>query len=423
MTSLIAAAVEPATPSLGATPATRHLVLAPVPEVGRPNPAPQAQPQPALTALSRVRGGMYSSTVDLIRFADGSTAHTDLIRLNPNIDAYSLDFAGISPRRLAHYREEPWQQASHHSAATRREITEVLANSYPAVSTAELTRRLRERGHNLGTAEIRRHEAIAATQAAIWHLTDGLELDTQPLDRPVSARARIGEHPSARPVGLTDGRLDWHTPLPAGETVYLELTLADALQLRSFSFTVGSRAGRHEVEIRLEKSTDGQRWSPVSRSAVTLADRRPYGRRWNRPLGLAATLASANAAAGYQGHRHYRLAATGPADRDGLLDLRGIALEIGNARRYRNNERVVHLYELLLDQAADTTLPAHHAHARLLIGSSTPTGPSEYTPVVALALPRASAPSHRVVPVQPGLSIPGLNPSAPRPNQESTDVR
>ena len=70
MTSLIAAAVEPATPSLGATPATRHLVLAPVPEVGRPNPAPQAQPQPALTALSRVRGGMYSSTVDLIRFAD-----------------------------------------------------------------------------------------------------------------------------------------------------------------------------------------------------------------------------------------------------------------------------------------------------------------------------------------------------------------
>lgn len=99
MTSLIAAAVESATPSLDATPVTtRRLVLVPVPEVGRPSAAPQAQP--TLTALSRVRGGMYSSTVDLIRFADGSTAHTDLIRLNPNIDAYSLDFAGVSPRQL-----------------------------------------------------------------------------------------------------------------------------------------------------------------------------------------------------------------------------------------------------------------------------------------------------------------------------------
>lgn len=417
--TLLAASHDPATLL---APSRRLAGATAAPEAVRwPSPEELPPAPPALTALSRVRGGMYSSTVDLIRFADGSTAHTDLIRLNPNIDAYSLDFGGISPRRLAHYREVPWQQTS--TAWWRSEITQVLANSYPAVSTGELTRRLRERGHHLGAAEIRRHEAIAATQAAIWRLTDGLELDTQPLDVPIAAGARIGDHPSARPVEVAAGRLDWHTPLPAGETVYLELTLADALQLRSFSFTLGSRAGRHAVEISLEQSTDGLRWSPVSRSAVELGVRRPAGRRWHRRLGVAATLASAHAAAGHRGHRHYRLAATGPWDRDGLLDLRDIALEVGSGRRFRNNERVVYLYELLLDQATGTAASPPAQPARLLIGSSTPNGPAEFTPLVALVPPQRSAPSHRVVPLQPGLSIPGLALSESQPNQEPTHVR
>ncbi len=448
-------------------------------------------PAPLATPLSRVRGGMYSSTVDLIRFADGSTAHTDLIRLNPNIDAYSLDFGGRSPRRLAHYREASWHQAPQRSARWRREITRLLTNSYPAVSTTELTRRLRESGYPLGTGEIRRHEAIAATQAAIWHLTNGLELDVQPLDAPIAARARIGAHPAARPLAAA-GSLEWHTPLPAGETAYLELTLAEALQLRSYAFTVGARTGRHPVEIRLEQSTDGVRWNPVSGSAITLDARGSAGRRLRRRLGVTATLASADAAAGHRGHRHYRLAASGPLERDGLLDLRQVAIDLGSGQRFRNNDRVVYLYDLLLDRTAgidagpalrqpadhdpagmtgpftlagtaatvstssarvvdaegnllwgpidpgtsfylrhslvradrvEVRLRPYQAHARLLLGSSTPGGPAEFTPLVALAAPQPPASTRHAIEIQPG-TVPGSTPSeVSRPKQEPIHVR
>ncbi len=440
-----------------------------------------------MPALSRVRGGLYSSTVDLIRFADGTTAHTDLIRLNPNIDAYSLDFAGLSPRRLAHYHEAPWQQAPRTAGPWRDEITRLLANSYPAVPTAELTRRLRESGYPLGPGEIRRHEAIAATQAAIWRLTNGLELDTQPLDRPVAARARIGEHPSSRPIDAATGRLDWHTPLPAGETVYLELTLADARLLQSYSVTVGSRTGKHELELHLEQSADAVRWSRVSRSTMQLGPRRPTGRPVHRRLGSTATLASTHAA-GQRGHQHYRLAVTGPLERDGLLDLRDIRVEVGG-RRFRNNERVVYLYDLLLARATGTepvlrpqsaghaevsgpfvlaggsatvtaaaaqvvdadgaplwgpidpgttfylrhqlapadrvevSLRPHQAHARLLLGASTPGGPAEFTPLVTLAVPQPTDPEPVVLPLRPDAGAPGAPPSeVSRSNQEPTDV-
>ena len=381
---------------------------------------PSARP---VAAFSRMRGGMYSSTVDLIRFADGSTAHTDLIRLNPNIDAYSVDFGGVSPRRLAHYREAPWRHAPASANRWHREITRVLAHSYPAVSTAELTRRLREHGYP-GTAEIRRHEAIAATQAAIWRLTNGLDLDTQPLDVPVAARARIGDHPSSRLVERDRGRLDWHTPLPAGESVHLELALAEALQLRSFSFTLGARTGRHGVEIRLEQSADGVRWSPVSRSAIEVGERRPAGRHWHRRLGTAATLSSASAATGPLGHSHYRLTAQGPWDRDGLLDLRDIRLAVGAGRRFRNIARVVTLYELIIPEGADSRPVLPLQQARLLIGSSTPAGPAEFTPLVALLPSPPSATPHHVIPIRPELRVPGLHPSvASQPKQEPIHVR
>ena len=425
MTSLIDTDVAPAYAlDAGGTPPSRpRPILSDVSAQGA-NHHPAGHATTALTALSRVRGGMYSSTVDLIRFADGTTAHTDLIRLNPNIDAYSVDFGGISPRRLAHYREAAWRHAPVAVSGSHQAIARLLGHGYPAVPTAELTRRLREAGYPLGTAEIRQHEAIAATQAAIWRLTNGLELDTQPLDVPVTAKARIGEHPSGRPVRREDGRLNWHTPLPAGETVYLELTLAEALQLRSFGFTLGARTGRHEVEIWLEQSADGVRWNPVSRSAIGIGEQRPAVRHWHRRLGSAATLASANPAAGHLGHRHYRLAAQGPWDRDGLLDLRDVRLEVGSGRRFRNNERVVYLYELLLADAVQAGPVVPLQQARLLIGSSTPTGPSEFTPLVALLPSAPSATPHHVVPIRPDLTIPGLHPSASsRPNQESTHVR
>ena len=121
-----------------------------------------------ITRMTRYRGGTYSSTVDTVVFADGTSARTDLIRLNPNIDAYSLDFHGVSPRHLSHYREVGWWAARRPSAIRwQTEITRILAAGYPFRSTAELTRRLTAAGYDLGAAEIRPHEAIAATQAAI----------------------------------------------------------------------------------------------------------------------------------------------------------------------------------------------------------------------------------------------------------------
>lgn len=75
--------------------------------------------------MTRYRGGTYSHTVDRIVFADGSTARTDLIRLNP-------------------------------------------------------------------TANIADHEAFAGGIAAIWYFTNGLALDTQPLNVPIAARRGPG---------------------------------------------------------------------------------------------------------------------------------------------------------------------------------------------------------------------------------------
>ncbi|MGC3953327.1 MAG: thioester domain-containing protein [Propionicimonas sp.] len=353
-----------------------------------PAPATQRQLAPAAPPLSRGRGGTYSPTVDVVRFADGTTAHTDLIRLNPNIDAYSLDFTGTSPRQLSHYREAgSWQAHVPNAALWREEITRILANSYPFVSTAELTRRLANAGYR-GAGAIRKHEAIAATQAAIWRLTNGLELDTSALDAPVRALARIGDHPSARPVVETAAGLDWVSVLPAGEAVHLELELAGRPQLAAFGFTPGARTGRHQVRVHLERSHDGLDWYPVSHSGVEVPTSR--GRGIVRRLGHGATLSSSKASAGSRGHRFYRLTATGPTDRDGLLELRDVRVQLTDSPRFRNSERIVHLYQSLL-ALVDGGLPApSDVHARLLIGAKTAGGPGVFTPVVSLA-PSASA--------------------------------
>lgn len=58
------------------------------------------QPRPAieLSRLTRYHGGTYSHTVDRIASTDGTFARTDLIRLNPGVEAYSL---GLHRRRAA----------------------------------------------------------------------------------------------------------------------------------------------------------------------------------------------------------------------------------------------------------------------------------------------------------------------------------
>ena len=51
---------------------------------------------------------------------------------------------------------------------------------------------MRDAGYPIGTANISEHEAIAATQAAIWHLTNGLALETRPLNVPIAVHRNRG---------------------------------------------------------------------------------------------------------------------------------------------------------------------------------------------------------------------------------------
>lgn len=154
---------------------------------------PAAEPQ----RMTRYRGGTYSHTVDKIVFTDGSTARTDLIRLNPNLQAYSLDFAGIAPHHPSPYQVGTWSALPHlRTRGCEAEVEWILRHSFPMRSTVELSRRLREAGYPLGASNISEHEAIAGTQAAIWHFTNGLALDTGPCTPPSRCTASTGFSPS-----------------------------------------------------------------------------------------------------------------------------------------------------------------------------------------------------------------------------------
>ena len=86
-------------------------------------------------------------------FTDGTSARTDLIRLNPNIEAYSLDFTGIAPTRPSRYRADSWSAVPHLQArAHEAEVDWILRNSFPTLSTSEISRRLRAAGYPLGPA-------------------------------------------------------------------------------------------------------------------------------------------------------------------------------------------------------------------------------------------------------------------------------
>lgn len=357
-----------------------------------------------LTGLSRVRGGTYSPTVGIVRFDDGTTAHTDLIRLNPNIDAYSLDFHGRSPRQLSHYRETHWAELSTAAGGHPDELLAILSHSYPHVSPRRLTERVRAAGYPIRHGQLPVHTIISATQSAIWHVTNGLDLDVQPLDVPVRVVSRTADG-SARHL-TTTGPLDWRIELRAARTVQLGLELPEAHQLSAYEFGVGPHTGHHALSVHLEQSSNGTEWSPVSSSQVVVPAQR-HTRTVRRTLGVGATLHGAGGAQGQTGYQRYRLAVTGPADRDGFLDLRDVRLHLSAPWRFRNDEDVVHVYDYLLSHAlgrpsrsrpeliaphlghhAATENPRQgpHRSARVhaLVGSRTVDGPEEFTPLVVL---------------------------------------
>ncbi|MET0451231.1 MAG: thioester domain-containing protein [Mycobacterium sp.] len=261
-----------------------------------------------VSRLTRYRMGTYSHTVGTLTFTDGSVARTDLIRLNPNVEAYSLDFGGIAPTRPSHYRAAGWTAVANIGArAHEPEVDWILRNSFPTIRPAELSNRLRAAGYPLGPANIAEHEAIAATQAAIWYFTNGMELDRRPRNVPAAVRRRpdsvVFEFDGAHPLG---------------------------------GYTVDVRSGR-AVGLRLQKSVDGSNWRDVTSSTLTTAGPGTY----RKALGAGSTLSRHTAGKAAQGYRYYRLLTNGARLGEVTFWLDGVS-------HFRNLDRVVHLYDHLL---------------------------------------------------------------------------
>ncbi|BBZ51951.1 TQXA domain-containing protein [Mycobacterium heidelbergense] len=286
------------------------------------------RPATDVTQMTRYRGGTYSHTVDTIVFADGSSARTDLIRVNPNLRAYSLDFTGVAPHHPSRYRLGTWSALPHLRARGHEaEVDWILRHSFPMRTIADLSQRLRAAGYPLGAANISEHEAIAATQAAIWHFTNGLALDTRPLNVPIAVRRGPG------PVITFE--FDGHP------------------QLGGYSLWANSNAA---VELKLQKSANGVDWQDVSGSRLTTDAGRG---RYQRTLGVGSTLSAASHGGGGRGYRHYRLIAATDAAARAIGDVR---FWLTGASHYRNADRVVHLYNYLLIGASNALRSTDELH-------------------------------------------------------------
>jgi TQXA domain-containing protein len=267
-----------------------------------------------IARMTRYRGGTYSHTVDTVHFADGSSARTDLIRLNPNIAAYSLNVAGHAPTRPSHYRAETWSAVPNlRTRAHEAEVAWILRNSFPVLSTAELSRRLRAAGYPLGGANIAEHEAIAATQAAIWRFTNDLELDNRPRNVPKSAIRRSAD----TVVFEFDGE-----PGLGGYTVEL--------------------VARGRVSLSLQKSLDGEEWTDVASSGLDVDGAGTY----RKTLGIGSTVSHSRRGGRVGGYRYYRLVIDSP--RPAEVGVREVTFRLDGAATYRNPDRIVHLYDYLL---------------------------------------------------------------------------
>lgn len=262
-----------------------------------------------LNRLTRYRGGTYSHTVGTLTFADGTTARTDLIRLNPNVEAYSLDFAGHAPTRPSHYLAATWSAVTNLRArAHEAEVDWILRNSFPTIGTAELSSRLRAAGYPLGSSNVAEHEAIAATQAAIWFFTNDMQLDDRPRNVPIAVRQ-------------TSNGIDFE--------------FDGAHQLGGYTVEVTSKTA---VSVRLQKSADGSRWRDVASSELTVTG----PGRYRKALGSGSTLSRHLAGRRGEGYRHYRLVL------DDGVEVGDVSFWLDGTSHYRNPDRVVHLYDYLL---------------------------------------------------------------------------
>lgn len=101
------------------------------------------------------------------RLSDGSKLDMYCVEIRTNLD------------HKREMQEQPWDSypaADSPFHANRDRINWILHNSYPVVERQALAKTLTDKGVDLH-AGLNREEAITGTQAAIWHLSDGVDLN------------------------------------------------------------------------------------------------------------------------------------------------------------------------------------------------------------------------------------------------------
>jgi TQXA domain-containing protein len=124
-----------------------------------------------------------SASLISLELTDGSRLQTYCVEIKTDID---------TKHQMV---EQPWDKYPSEDSpfhANRDKINWVLHNGYPVVGTDALTQVLTERGVALKNG-VDQKEAISATQAAVWHFSDGTKLDkTNPLPTgPQDAKADV----------------------------------------------------------------------------------------------------------------------------------------------------------------------------------------------------------------------------------------
>jgi TQXA domain-containing protein len=184
------------------------------------------------------------------------------------------------------------------------------------LSIAELSEQLRRAGYPLGRANISEHEAIAGTQAAIWHFTNGLALDTRPLNAPVAVHRGPG--------GMLTFEFDGQP------------------QLGGYSLWASSDAA---AVLTLQKSKDGQVWHDVSGAQLTIDAGKG---RYQRTLGVGSTLSTSSHGHRGRGYRFYRLINSVGSPSEATPAIDHVDFWLTGSGHHRNADRVVHLYNYLL---------------------------------------------------------------------------
>jgi len=153
-----------------------------------------AVPASADPATGRVDGGALGLNVNV---GDGfkSDLSTQLIGLNlddgTKVGVYCVEIDTALDRAQPlvekDWREYPNQESPFNE--NRDQINWILHNGFPEKQTAEISKVLTDRGTALSDGSLNVKEAVAGTQAAVWHFSDNTDLD--PAD-PVPGNARSG---------------------------------------------------------------------------------------------------------------------------------------------------------------------------------------------------------------------------------------